>query len=71
MDKRNKLWRREQQNRVFKARMVYHAACGCGIKKADGNWNRHPHWFELGEMDADLQKNRNAMQLLVVPRREV
>ena len=38
MDKRNKLWRREQQNRVFKARMVYHAACGCGIKKADGNW---------------------------------
>ena len=24
-----------------------------------------------GEMDADLQKNRNAMQLLVVPRREV
>ena len=61
MDKRNKLWRREQQNRVFKARMVYHAACGCGIKKADGK----------GEMDADLQKNRNAMQLLVVPRREV
>ena len=50
MDKRNKLWRREQQNRVFKARMVYHAACGCGIKKADGNWNRHPHWFELARV---------------------
>ena len=38
MDKRNKLWRREQQNRVF------------GIKKADGNWNRHPHWFELARV---------------------
>ena len=50
MDKRNKLLRREQQNRVFKARMVYHAACGCGIKKADGNWNRHPHWFELARV---------------------
>ena len=39
-----------QKNRVFKARMVYHAACGCGIKKADGNWNRHPHWFELARV---------------------
>lgn len=72
MDKRNKLWRREQQNRVFKARMVYHAACGCGIKKADGNWNRHPHWFELARVKwMQIYKNRNAMQLLVVPRREV
>jgi hypothetical protein len=73
MDKRNKLWRREQQNRVFKARMVYHAACGCGIKKADGNWNRHPHWFELARVKwmQIYKKNRNAMQLLVVPRREV
>ena len=73
MDKRNKLWRREQQNRVFKARMVYHAACGCGIKKADGNWNRHPHWFELARVKwmQIYKKNRNAMQLLVVPRREL
>lgn len=47
MDKRNKLWRREQQGLVFKARMIYHAACGCEIQDVDGRWNKHPHWFEL------------------------
>ena len=47
MDKRNRLWRRKQQNRVFKARMIYYAACGWEILEADGSLNRHPHWFEL------------------------
>ena len=50
MDKRNRLWRREQQNRVFKARMIYYAACGWEILEADGCLNRHPHWFELARV---------------------
>lgn len=28
MDKRNKLWRREKQKQVFKARMILYAAYG-------------------------------------------
>ena len=28
MDKRNKLWRRQQMDRVFKARMILYAAYG-------------------------------------------
>ena len=49
MDKRNRLWRRKQQNRVFKARMIYYAACGWKTLEADGSLNRHPHWFELAK----------------------
>ena len=62
-----------ENNRTgVKARMVYHAACGCGIKKADGNWNRHPHWFELARVKwmQIYKKTRNACSC-VVPRREV
>ena len=36
MDKRNKLWRRQQMARVFKAR-------------EDGSIDNHPHWFELAK----------------------
>ncbi|NDW11844.1 hypothetical protein D0T50_02945 [Bacteroides sp. 214] len=47
MDKRNKLWRRNQQNRLFKARMILYAAYGHCIIREDGNCDEHPHWFEL------------------------
>lgn len=50
MDKRNKLWRREQQNRLFKARIILYAAYGQGIIdiiRKDGCLNEHPYWFEL------------------------
>lgn len=49
MDKRNKLWRREKQKRVFKARMIIYAAYGHGIFDKEGNWIEHPHWFELSK----------------------
>lgn len=50
MDKRNKLWRKKQLKRVFKARMIYHAACGWTIREADGTLTRHPRWFELAKI---------------------
>lgn len=31
MDKRNKLWRRQQMSRVFKARMILYAAYGTPV----------------------------------------
>ena len=50
MDKRNKLWRRQQMVRVFKARMILYAAFyGHCIIREDGSVNNHPHWFELAK----------------------
>ena len=51
MDKRNKLWRRQQMARVFKARMILYAAYGhCIIREdEDGSYYEHPHWFELAK----------------------
>ena len=43
MDKRNKLWRRQQMARVFKARMILYAAYGQPIIHEDGSVNNHPH----------------------------
>ena len=48
MDKRNKFWRRQQMDRVFKARMILYAAYGHCIIREDGSYYEHPHWFELG-----------------------
>ena len=49
MDKRNKLWRRQQMARVFKARMILYAAYGHCIIREDGSYYEHPHWFELAK----------------------
>lgn len=49
MDKRNKFWRHEQQNRVFKARMILYAAYGYCVISKDGHLNKHPYWFELAK----------------------
>ena len=49
MDKRNKLWRRQQMARVFKARMILYAAYGHPIIHEDGSVVEHPHWFELAK----------------------
>ena len=48
-DKRNKLWRRQQMARVFKARMILYAAYGHPIIHDDGSVVEHPHWFELAK----------------------
>lgn len=49
MDKRNKLWRRQQMARVFKARMILYAAYGHCVIREDGSYYEHPHWFELAK----------------------
>lgn len=49
MDKRNKLWRRQQMSRVFKARMILYAAYGTPVIHEDGSMDNHPHWFELAK----------------------
>ena len=38
MDKRNKLWRRQQMARVFKTRMILYAAYGHCIIREDGSY---------------------------------
>ena len=48
MVQRNKYWRRQHTERLFKQRMMLRAAWGSYlIKNEDGTWNRHPHWFEI------------------------
>ena len=49
MDKRNKLWRRQQMARMFKARMILYAAYGHPIIHDDGSVVEHPHWFDLAK----------------------
>ena len=50
MEKRNKGWRRDQQKRVFKSRMVLHASYGVIALDDKGNWIENAHWFELAKM---------------------
>ena len=50
MEKRNKSWRRAQQKRVFKSRMVYHAPFMSEAIDDEGNRIQHPHWFDLAKM---------------------
>ena len=50
LEKRTKLWRREQGFRVFKKRMVYYASFDNG--RFDHNtmeYKRPLHWFELAK----------------------
>ena len=45
--RRNKSWRRFQQDRVFKARMLMFSGCRYGIFDEEGNYIKNPHWFEI------------------------
>lgn len=49
MEKRNKLWRKRHQWRLFKARMILRAAYQDYMWDEDGNRIYHPHWFELAK----------------------
>ena len=49
MDKRNKLWRRQQMARVFKARMILYAAYGHCVIREDGSYYEQTHWYELAK----------------------
>ena len=45
--KRNKGWRRFQQDRVFKARMLKFSGYDYAIFDEEGNRIDNPHWFEI------------------------
>ena len=47
--KRNKAWRRFQENRVFKARMLKFAGWQIVVWDENGNCIEHPHWFEIAK----------------------
>lgn len=47
--KRNKAWRRFQENRVFKARMLKFAGWQMFVWDENGNCIEHPHWFEIAK----------------------
>ena len=47
--KRNKAWRRFQENRVFKARMLKFAGWQIVVWDVNGNCIEHPHWFEIAK----------------------
>lgn len=49
LEKRTKLWRREQGFRVFKKRMIYYASFGSQVTMIEGQLVEHPHWFELAK----------------------
>ena len=49
MEKRNKLWRKRHQWRLFKARMILRATFKWGAWDEDGNLIDDPHWFELAK----------------------
>ena len=49
MEKRNKLWRKRPQWRLFMARMILRAAYRDCMWDEDGNVIEHPHWFELAK----------------------
>jgi len=44
---RNKGWRRFQQDRVFKARMLKFSCCDYAIFDEEGRRIDNPHWFEI------------------------
>ena len=45
--RRNKGWRRFQQDRVFTARMLMFTGYRYGIFDEEGNYIKNPHWFEI------------------------
>ena len=45
--KRNKGWRRIQQDRGFKARMLIFSGYDYAIFDEEGNRIDNPHWFEI------------------------
>lgn len=49
MVKRNKLWRKRHQWRLFKARMILRATYLNCLWDKDGNLVERPHWFELAK----------------------
>ena len=49
MEKRNKLWRKRHQWRLFKARMILRATFKWGAWDEGGNFIDNLHWLELAK----------------------
>lgn len=49
MEKRNKLWRKRHQWRLFKKRVVRLAAAYGSILNVDGIIIQHPHWQDVAK----------------------
>lgn len=45
-EKRNKLWRQQQRDRVYVAQLKWIATC-YGSSLIDGKWVRHPCWKDF------------------------
>lgn len=65
MDKRNKLWRRQQMARVFKARMILYAAYGHCIIREDGSYYEHPHWLSWQKTNGHKFTKRQELPVVV------
>ena len=49
MEKRNKLWRRRHQWRLFKAKMILLSANQYKVLAEDGTSIQHPHWMDYAK----------------------
>ena len=49
MEKRNKLWRKRHQWRLFKSKMILFASNNTGLKDKNRVFVERPHWFEFAE----------------------
>lgn len=47
--KRNKLWRKQKSQKLFKSRMMLFAASNTILWDEDGNVIQHPHWFQFAK----------------------
>lgn len=65
MEERNKLWRRKQQYRLLKSRIVKRADGFRGFMLDDGTYVQHPHWTQL------IKSHWHTVQLPIVPGREL
>lgn len=72
MEERNKLWRRKQQYRLLKSRIVKRADGFRGFMLDDGTYVQHPHWTVNKEpLGASVQDHWHTVQLPIVPGREL
>lgn len=49
MERRNKLWRRRHQWRLYKAKMILLSANQNKVLAEDGTFIQHPHWMDYAK----------------------
>lgn len=71
MEERNKLWRKKQQYRLLKSRIVKRADGFRGFMLDDGTYVQHPHPPDKEPLGASVQDHWHTVQLPIVPGREL